>query len=50
MFNRSNCDRKSELSEIFTEPLNPRGIKWLNTTDTEERIGPIQIQELHYFT
>ena len=22
MFNRTNCDRKSQLSEILTEPLN----------------------------
>ena len=25
MFNRSYCDRKSQLSGILTEPLNPRG-------------------------
>ena len=25
MFNESNCDRKSQLSGILTEPLNPRG-------------------------
>ena len=25
MFNGSNCDRKSQLSGILTEPLNPRG-------------------------
>ena len=24
MFNRSNCDQKSQLSGILTEPLNPR--------------------------
>ena len=24
MFNGSNCDQKSQLSEILTEPLNPR--------------------------
>ena len=24
MYNGSNCDRKSQLSEILTEPLNPR--------------------------
>ena len=24
MFNGSNCDRKSQLSEILTELLNPR--------------------------
>ena len=26
MFNGSNCDRKSQLSGILTEPLNPRDI------------------------
>ena len=26
MFNASNCDRKSQLSEILTEPLNARGV------------------------
>ena len=26
MFNGSNCDRKSQFSEILTEPLNPRDI------------------------
>ena len=26
MFNRTNCDRKAQLSGILTEPLNPRGI------------------------
>jgi len=26
MFSGSNCDRKSQLSEILTEPLNPRGL------------------------
>ena len=25
MYEGSNCDRKSQLSEILTEPLNPRG-------------------------
>ena len=25
MFNWANCDRKSQLSGIWTEPLNPRG-------------------------
>ena len=24
MYKRSNCDRKSQLSELFTEPLDPR--------------------------
>ena len=27
MFNGSNCDRKSQLSGILTEPLNPRVVK-----------------------
>ena len=27
MFNGSNCDRKSQLSGILTEPLNPRDIE-----------------------
>ena len=31
MFNGSNCNRKSQLSEILTEPLNPRGRKFYNT-------------------
>ena len=26
MFNGSNCNRKTQLSGILTEPLNPRGI------------------------
>ena len=26
MHKGSNCDRKSQLSEILTEPLNPRGL------------------------
>ena len=26
MFKGSNCDRKSQFSEILTEPLNPRGV------------------------
>jgi len=25
MYKGSNCDRKSQFSEILTEPLNPRG-------------------------
>ena len=25
MYRWSNCDRKSQLSEILTEPLNPSG-------------------------
>ena len=27
MFNGSNCDRKSQLSEILTEPLNPHAMQ-----------------------
>jgi len=26
MYKGSNCDRKSQLSGILTEPLNPRGL------------------------
>ena len=26
MFNGSNCDRKSQVSKILTEPLNPREV------------------------
>ena len=29
MFNGSNCDRKSQLSGILTEPLNPRVYYWI---------------------
>ena len=29
MFNGSNCDRKSQLSGILTELLNPRGLEQL---------------------
>ena len=29
MFNGSNCDRKSQLSGVLTEPLNPRDVIWL---------------------
>ena len=32
MFNMSNCDRKSQLSGILTEPLNPRGLFKLTET------------------
>ena len=28
MLNGSNCDRKSQLSKILTEPLNPRDL-WI---------------------
>ena len=28
--NGSNCDRKSQLSGILTEPLNPRGLNFIN--------------------
>ena len=27
MFNGSNCDRKSQLSGVSTEPLNPRDVQ-----------------------
>ena len=48
MFNGSNCDRKSHLSGILTEPLNPRDVRdndpllvnfmWLNlSVNFEER-------------
>ena len=30
MYKGSNCDRKSQLSEILTEPLNPREPETLN--------------------
>ena len=30
MFNGSNCDRKSQLSGILTEPLNPRDLNFIN--------------------
>ena len=30
MYSGLNCDRKSQLSEILTEPLNPRGISLRN--------------------
>ena len=29
MFNGSNCDRKSQLSGILAELLNPRGLEQL---------------------
>ena len=28
MYNWSNCDRKSQLPEILTEPLNPRDARF----------------------
>ena len=31
MFNGSNCDQKSQLSGILTEPLNPREARILNS-------------------
>ena len=48
MFNGSNCDRKSQLSGILTEPLNPPDVRdndpllvnfmWLNlSVNFEER-------------
>ena len=43
MFNGSHCDRKSQLSGILTEPLNPRGsgvaVQWgLATKNQEKRL------------
>ena len=32
MLNGSNCDRKSQLSGILTEPLNPRDME-INTSN-----------------
>ena len=34
MYKGSNCDRKSQLSEILTEPLNPRD--WQNSSSREK--------------
>ena len=34
MFNGSNCDRKSQISEILTEPLNPRAFRCLSEMKT----------------
>jgi len=28
MYNGSNCDRKPQLSDILTEPLNPPALSW----------------------
>ena len=38
MFNRSNCDQKSQLSGILTEPLNSRhpSKEWVTEPDMEE--------------
>ena len=36
MFNGSNCDRKSHLSKILTEPLNPRVACLLYLKGTED--------------
>ena len=30
MYKGSNCDRKSQFSEILTEPLNPRVIEFFD--------------------
>jgi len=35
MFNGSNCDRKSHLSGILTEPLNPRKFDMLHILESE---------------
>ena len=38
MFNGSNCDRKSQLSGILTEPLNPRDCTLMSTTMTSQTL------------
>ena len=43
MFNGSNWDRKSHLSGILTEPLNPREWGWSN----RPRIRPGTVQSLN---
>ena len=40
MLNGSNCSQKSQLSEILTEPLNPRKI----------RLSNANLQKLHTYT
>ena len=44
MFNGSNCDRKSQLSGILTELLNPRG-SWKITKLTVKKISQINPEE-----
>ena len=36
MFNGSNCDQKSQLSGILTEPLNPREVLPCQTADPSQ--------------
>ena len=40
MLNGSNCSQKLQLSEILTEPLNPRKI----------RLSNANLQKLHTYT
>ena len=35
MYNGSNCDRQLQLSEILTEPLNPRAFIGYKQTDKQ---------------
>ena len=45
MYKGSNCDRKSQLSEILTEPLNPRVYSVRNSSFLSH-IGVIFLQEI----
>ena len=51
MFNRSYCDRKSQLSGILTEPLNPRALKFskkiLQTFILAQQQGRTELSEEH---
>ena len=38
MFNGSNCDRKSQLSGILTEPLNPRDIELVAPSPSAQEV------------
>ena len=37
MYNGSYCDQKSQLSEIFTEPLNPRELFFFKLLQTMQK-------------
>ena len=41
MYKGSNCDRKSQLSEILTEPLNPRGGSTVFLSSHLRQIGQV---------
>ena len=43
MFNGSNCDRKSQLSGILTEPLNPRDIELVASPSAQEVFQAVQL-------